>query len=110
MLLKKLHHYGIRNKNLSWFISYLHNRRQHTIIGNVTSDVNLIITGVPQGSTLVPILFLLFINGTVESSRVLCFTLFADDTNVTLSNTDVVSLTRTLNTELELASFWLICN
>ena len=62
ILLSKLKHYGIQGNLLKWFEDYLNNREQTTIIENAESRPSLITTGVPQGSVLGPILFLLYIN------------------------------------------------
>ena len=69
ILLKKLQYYGIRGIALDWFRSYLHNRMQCTEIGNTQSDLAFIRCGVPQGSILGPLLFLLYINDITESSQ-----------------------------------------
>ena len=62
ILLKKLEHYGIRGVAYDWFSSYLGNRKQFTCLDNTTSDQQIISCGVPQGSVLGPLLFLIYIN------------------------------------------------
>ena len=62
ILLDKLNHYGIRELALDFFTSYLKNRQQFVFANGVQSDKMQITCGVPQGSTLVPVLFLLYIN------------------------------------------------
>ena len=63
ILLKKLTHYGIRGIANDWLASYLNNRRQYVTIGSNKSDDTLITHGVPQGSVLGPLLFLLYLTG-----------------------------------------------
>lgn len=110
ILLKKLRHYGIRNVGNAWFRSYLSDRSQYTVINNITSKRSSLNIGVPQGSTLGPLLFLLYINDIPNSTDILKFTLFADDTCITHSHSDIVILSRTLNSELESVSTWLLAN
>ena len=62
ILLKKLHHYGIRGIVHKWFKSYLENRRQFVSVGGSDSEEETLIYGVPQGSILGPILFIIYIN------------------------------------------------
>ena len=81
-LLNKLEHYGIRGPALSWFTSYLTNRRQYVNYKCVNSQTGLIDCGVPQGSVLGPLLFIIYTNDLhtcLESSKGI---LFADDTTV----------------------------
>ena len=91
-LLHKLNHYGIRGNALNLIESYLKDRDQCVQVNNATSDFELIKHGVPQGSILGPLLFLLYINDITESSDKLDFYLFADDTTIFLSDTNAQNL------------------
>ena len=83
ILLSKLYRYGIRGNPLRWFENYLYNRNQVFKIGDtISSSQTIIIYGIPQGSTLGPLLFLLYINDLPNCSSKLSFRIFADDTNM----------------------------
>ena len=82
ILVSKLYRYGIRGNPLRWFENYLYNRNQVVKIGDTISSSQTIICGIPQGSTLGPLLFLLYINDLPNCSSKLSFRIFADDTNM----------------------------
>ena len=84
--------YGIRGIPHEWFKSYLMNRKQFVVFDNVSSQRKTITTGVPQGSVLGPLLFLLFINDLHYVSDQLTLILFADDTNIFISGNSVHQL------------------
>ena len=100
-LLKKLERYGIRGVSHNWFKSYLTNRSQCVKINGIKSEYLNICTGVPQGSILGPILFILFINDFPLVSQQLDMFLYADDTTICLSDKNYDSLIERVNQELE---------
>ena len=98
ILLKKLEHYGVRGTALSWFSSYLSDRKQYVSVNGHTSDHLKILCGVPQGSVLGSFLFLIYINDLPNVSKLLSFYLFADDTNIYyIKSQDLVHLQKVMN-------------
>ena len=110
ILLRKLQHYGVRGIVNDWFRSYLSNRIQTTQIGGKVSDKEATIIGVPQGSVLGPLLFLIYVNDIYKSSDKLQFYLFADDTNLVYADKDLKTLESILNCELLKVYDWLNSN
>ena len=87
ILFDKLKYIGIRGHPLKLIKSYLQNRRQFTVIQEKTSDTHCISHGVPQGSVLGPLLFLIYTND-IKNSTTEELRLFADDTNIFISHHD----------------------
>ena len=96
-----LEHYGIRDTALSWFQSYLSNCKQFVSINGHSSSLRNISCGVPQGSVLGPLLFLIYLNDLPNSSQFLSFLLFADNANIYCDSDNLQPLTKTINRELK---------
>ena len=103
-------HYGIRGKALEWFRNYLNNRKQYVSLNDHNSTLKDIKCGVPQGSILGPLLFIVYINDFCRSSDILSFILFADDSNVFFSHDNPVNLVNTVNAELNKLTEWIRAN
>ena len=110
ILLSKLNHYGFRGIVNCWFHSYLSNRQQYTSINGTSSSLKELTCGVPQGSILGPILFLILINDLGNSSKLLFVLLFADDTTLQMSSSNLYELYNTANRELRIVSEWFKAN
>ena len=110
ILLNKLNNIGVRGPVLDLLKSYLSNRKQLVYCNNSFSEYKIIKQGVPQGSILGPILFLIYINDIVNSSCNAHFTLYADDTCFTVSDPDINVLHAKLSRELNNVYKWIKVN
>ena len=110
ILIDKLKLYGITGNTLNWFISYLDKRYQTCKVNNVRSSRKLIECGVPQGSNLGPLLFLLYVNDLPNCLDQAEPSMFADDTNISTSAGSVEKLETQLNIELDKIYRWLVAN
>ena len=110
ILLKKSERYGIRAVPLKWLSSYISGRQQYVNSQNTDSDKMFIKRGVPQGSILGPLLFLVFINDLHNVSSVLSYILFADDSNLLISGTIFEQILKIMNDELEKITWWFKSN
>lgn len=110
VLLQKLEHYGFRGGSLLWFESYLSCRKQSVRVGNFDSGLKCNLSGVPQGSVLGPILFLLYINDIVNTKIKGLITLFADDTTILWTHPNRDILMRVINCDIQHIKDWCDCN
>ena len=110
ILLNKLDHYGIRGCALSWFKSYLSRRLQYVTYNGSQSSQQMIKCGVPQGSILGPLLFLIYINDLCIVCKSTEPVLFADDTNLFSSGSKAISLQDGVNNDLAIIAEWLKVN
>ena len=107
VLLQKLEHYGIRGVLNNWFSSYPNDRYQTSQVGSHVSKKERCLCGVPRGSVLGPLLFLLYINDIYNSSNKLSFYSVADDTHLLYADKNLRSL-QTVNEELRNKGNWLM--
>ena len=110
ILHNKMNLYGIRGVILDLFRSYLSNRVQYVVIDGVPSETKCLKCGVPQGSILGPLLFLIYMNDLCHTSDFFKYILFADDTSIFMSHKDPYALQLIANKELTKISEWLYMN
>ena len=110
ILFNKLERYGIYGMALLWIKSYLSNRKQFVQFRKTCSDEQVIKCGVPQGSVLGPLLFILYINDLLNVSKVTESLLFADDTSIFHSHSNAIQLFSILNEELRKVDAWMKSN
>ena len=107
IILQKLAKYGVDQDALKWFKSYLKNRLQRCNINNHLSSATPLNCGVPQGSIIGPLLFLIYINDLPNCLSLGFPRMYADDTNVTFAASDMLGLETQINTELKSINLWL---
>ena len=110
ILLAKLDHYGVRGTAHKLMSSYLENRSQYVVYDGYESDRGQLNCGVPQGSVLGPLFFLLYVNDMIKACPELELVLFADDTNIFAQDKDPSTLFKQVNLGLNKLSQWFRCN
>ena len=95
-------HYEVRGTENNWFKTYLTNRKQHVTVSGQTSDNALIEFGVPQGSVLGPLLFLIYINDLNQAIKFSRVHHFADDTNLLLVDNSLKRINKHINHDFKL--------
>jgi hypothetical protein len=110
ILISKLNHYGIRGICLNWIRDYLRGRKQCVSYNGHASPMLDVKCGVPQGSILGPLLFLIYVNDISHTSTTLQFLMFADDTNLFMSSKSLGELVDKLNIELQKVNNWFKAN
>ena len=110
ILLHKLEFYGVRGLALNWFQSYLTDRKQYVLYNNVQSHTLDITCGVPQGSVLGPLLFLIYVNDIANCLTHSKLISFADDTTVFLSSKCINDLYKNMNSDLDDLTNWFKAN
>ena len=107
ILIEKLKHYGIRGPILNWICSYLKDRKQYVDLDGTNSGLRTMSVGVPQGSILGPLLFLIYVNDLPAALDLLRPIMFADDTNLVIKGKNLGNLKTLIQSELnELADFF----
>ena len=110
ILLSKLKAYGVGSNSFNWFKSYLDNRMQKCFVNGSLSDSQPLTCGIPQGTILGPLLFLLYINDLPNCLANAHPRMYADDTHLTFASNDVAHLEENMNDDLDKITEWLAAN
>ena len=110
ILLRKLHMYGLDINSVKWFESYLSGQIQQTKVNGCLSDIRHMSHGVPQGSILGPLLFIIYINDLSEYLSETRTSLYADDTAIYCSSSSVIDIVLSLRIDLSAVTEWLRAN
>ena len=102
-----MNHYGIRGIALEWIRDYLSKRKQYVIYNNVKSPIENVVMGVPQGSMLGPLLFLLYVNDMSNVASNLYFIQYADDTSIFVKGSSLLSISKIMNNGMKQVNEWL---
>ena len=106
LILQKLNYYGIRGIAHEWFKSYLTGRKQYVCVNGKTSNIDNLSHGVPQGSILGPLLFLIFINDLPNIFPIAHFVLYADDANIIVTGKTVEEIENKINFLIPALTKW----
>ena len=110
ILLAKLYNYGIRGNVYNWFKDYLYDRQQFVSIKGINSDTASVLYGVPQGSVLGPLLFLIYVNDIYSCIDDATVKLFADDTNLFVSGQTIDEVSAMANICISKLNTWFLAN
>ena len=105
-----MEHYGVGDRNLSWFESYLSSRKQFCRVNGIDSKTERIEVGVPQGSCLGPLLFLVYINDLPCAVKRSTTSMYADDTTLFFRSKNIEDLNEAINNDLRDLDSWLSGN
>ena len=110
VLLDKLYHYGLRGQVYNWFKDYFTGRKQFVQLGNIKSNVQNITCGVPQGSLIGPLMFLIYVNDMENAIKYGDIKMFADDTNIFYSGKDYNVIIKNIEEDLSILEKWFKVN
>ena len=110
ILVKKLQYLGLSQSTVDWFKSYLNDRVQMCMVNGNLSDPEQLLCGVPQGTILGPLLFLIYINDLPNCVKCSSTRMYADDTNLTASGSSISEIKSMLDKDIECVVDWLCVN